>query len=138
MFIAEVLAFMNSRGIQPSGPSFFRFNAVDTDGEMDMEFGYFTEKLHPGAGPIRSGILPSGSYLSATWIGAYTHLEEVQRLMSAWVDANSLRVDRDVNESGTIYGCRIEIHHVSPPIEPEPEKWRTEIAMLLKPGAADQ
>jgi hypothetical protein len=136
LFLTEVLAYISAKGIQSYGPSFFRHLALDADGEMDMEFGYFTEKLHPGSGPIRSGTLPSGSFISVNWTGSYACLADVHLMMTGWIGASGVAIDRTVTPESTTYGCRIEIHHVAPPIQPNPEKWQTEIAIMIKSGGS--
>ena len=66
LFLPEVRNFMEEQSIPRTGPAFFRYNTISASGEMDIEFGHFTDKLYFGSGPVRAGILPAGSFMSVT------------------------------------------------------------------------
>ena len=134
LFLSEVLAHIVAHNVENYGPAFYRYISLDSDGELEAEFGYFTERVATGSWPIRSGTLPAGSYVATDWWGDYERLPEVQRLLDGWVSENDLVVD--VTETGgkTEFGCRMEIFHVAPPIEQLPENWKTEVAILLQSG----
>lgn len=131
LFFSELWEFMAARGIKEAGPGFMRYRSID-DGELDMEFGYLTPRVLAAGGPVRSGILPSGMFMTAEWTGPYERLPEVNAMLPGW--ARHCGVDLDVTETGAgvVYGCRLEIYHVTPCETENPEQFRTEIAIMAR------
>jgi hypothetical protein len=132
LFLPEIRKFMEENGITDFGPSFLRYNVIGPNGDMDIEFGHFTDKLHSGSGPIRAGILPGGSFVSVTWKGHYNKLTDVNAMLMGWGKMKGVAWDCAATEAGLFFGCRIDIFHTSMRNEPNPEKWLTEIAVMLK------
>jgi effector-binding domain-containing protein len=137
LFLPEVRKFMEEQGIPYTGPSFFRYNTISPTGEMDIEFGHFTDKLYSGSGPVRAGILPAGSFMSVTWTGHYNRLSDVNAMLMGWAKMTGVEWDCASTEAGTFFGCRIDIFHRSMRNEPNPDKWETEVAIMLKVGAGE-
>ena len=71
LFFSELRDFMAARGVGDSGPGFMRYLSIGKNGELDIEFGYLTTRVHAGGGPVRSGILPAGTFMTAEWTGPY-------------------------------------------------------------------
>lgn len=138
LFLPEVRSFMEEQGIVVTGPSFFRYNMISANGEMDIEFGHFTDKLYSGGGPVRAGILPAGSFMSMTWIGHYNKLSDVNAMLMGWAKEKSIEWDSASTEGGIFFGCRIDIFHKSMRTEPNPERWETEVAIMLKSGGGGE
>jgi effector-binding domain-containing protein len=137
-FIPEVRKFMRERGIEDIGPSFFRYSMVSGSKEMEIEFGHFTDKVYPGAGPIRSGVLPGGSFMSVTWTGHYSHLTDVHAMLLGWGHMKDVEWDVETIEDRQYFGCRIDVFHKSMRNEPNPDNWVTELAVQLKGGFVDR
>lgn len=137
LFLPEVRNFMQAEGIAHGGPAFFRYNTISPTGEMDIEFGHFTDKLYAGGGPIRAGILPGGSFMSVTWEGHYNKLSDVDAMLMGWADIKGVEWDCASTEVGVFYGCRIDIFHKTELDDPAPEQWQTEIAIMLKGDAGE-
>lgn len=134
LFYSELRDFMAARSIVDAGPGFMRYLAVSRDGELDMEFGYLTPRIYAGGGPVRSGVLPSGTFMRAEWIGPYEKLPEVNAMLPGWAQHNGVELDVVTTDGGMVYGCRLEIFHVSPKHTDDPERFRTEIAVLTRSG----
>lgn len=132
VFYSELRNFMRDRGIDDGGPGFLRYLSIGKSGEMDMEFGYFTERLHAGAGPVRSGQLPSGAFVTARWNGPYENLNEAEAMVVGWATHSNLPLDTTETETGTNYGCRLAIFHVSPKHTEDHSALITEIAVLTR------
>ena len=135
LFLPEIRKFMHEAGIADFGPSFFRYNAISPAGEIDMEFGHFTDKLYTGSGPIRAGILPGGSFVSVAWTGHWEKLPDVSAMLMGWGEMKGVGWDCASTEAGLIFGCRIDIFHTSAPDKPNPGESRTEVALMLKADA---
>lgn len=137
LFLSEVRAFMEQKGYDDRGPAFFRYDQIDEGGQLEMEFGYFTGKHHAGAGPVRSGILPSGRYITVVWQGTYDRLADVTAMLVGW--AKETGVSWDVERQGTneIFAGRLEIYHDDLMSQPDPAKWRTEVAIKVADNSPD-
>lgn len=134
VFFTELRQHMNGRGIDDAGPGFLRYVRVGQDGEHEMEFGYFTDRVHAGSGPIRSGILPAGTFMSSEWVGPYDKLAEVNAMWPAWVQYTGADLDINETDAGIDYACRLKIFHVSPRHTQNPAEFRTEIAIMMRSG----
>jgi effector-binding domain-containing protein len=132
LFLPEVRSYMVEQGIDASGPAFLRYQTIEFTGEMDVEFGIFTDKLYNGNGPIRAGFLPAGSYVSVTWLGSYEGLPEVDAMLMGWGQQKHMEWDMASTEAGLFFGCRIFIFHRTPRVELDPTRYETEVAIKLK------
>ena len=135
LFFSELRDFMGARGVEDAGPGFMRYLSIGKTGELDMEFGYLTTRVHAGGGPVRSGILPAGTFMTAEWTGPYEKLGEVNAMLPGW--ARHSGIELDVTETGeaTVYGCRLEIYHVTPRHTDDSAAFRTEIAVMTRSNA---
>ena len=132
LFLPEVRRFMTERGIDATGPAFLRFHAIEAAGEMDIEFGVFTDRPYAGNGPVRPGILPAGSYVSATWFGPYEALPDVDVMLMGWSQQKRMEWDTVSNDGGVSFGCRISIFHKTPRIETDAARFEPEVAIRLR------
>ena len=99
LFFSELRDFMTARGVEDAGPGFMRYLSVDRNGELDMEFGYLTPRIHPGGGPVRSGVLPSGMFMTAEWTGPYEKLPEVNAMLPGWAQHAGIELEASGNMS---------------------------------------
>src|ERR1700678_4287210 len=61
--LAEARAEIKEAGIETVGYGFLRLHAIDMDGPMDLEAGYFTAgSVHTAHPRLRSGSMAAGSY----------------------------------------------------------------------------
>ncbi len=132
LFLTEVSTFLTEKGFEGVGPAFFRYNQIDQDGQMQMEFGYLTSKSYAGDGPIRSGILPAGRFASVTWFGPTDRLSDVTAILIGWAKETGVVWDRQPTHAGDQFAGRLEVYHTNSKNEPDPDKWRTELAIKIK------
>jgi len=137
LFFTELREFITARAIDDAGPGFFRYLTIADSGELDMEFGYFTTRMHPGGGPFRSGVLPAGLFMTAEWMGPYERLTDIHAMLPGWAAENGVSWQMRRANGEVSYGCRLEIFHQSPRHVDNPSDYRTEIAILLDSGKAD-
>lgn len=137
LFFSELRDFMAVRAIDDSGPGFLRYHTVGADGELDIEFGYFTSRVHSGGGPIRSGMLPAGLFMTAEWTGPYERLSDIHAMLPGWAAENSVTWQMSQQGNETAYGCRLEIFHTTPRHVENEQEFRTEIAILLDNGKGE-
>ena len=133
LFLSEVRGYLEKQAIVVGAP-FLRFAPFDANGEGDMEFGFFTERQYGVPTPMRSGVLPGGSYMSAIWRGGYERLYDVNMMLLGWGKMTDTQWETAVLEQGGLQGCRLAIFHQTSRHMPDPQDWLTELAFLQKAG----
>jgi effector-binding domain-containing protein len=137
LFFSELRDFIAARAIDDMGPGFLRYHTMSSDGELDIEFGYFTSRVHQGGGPFRSGVLPAGPFMTAEWTGPYERLTDIHAMLPGWAAENGVNWQMRQDGNETSYGCRLEIFHRTPRHVEDPAQYRTEIAILLDNSKSD-
>ncbi|QXE38265.1 GyrI-like domain-containing protein [Streptomyces sp. GMY02] len=122
-------------GIAPAGPPFLRYHVIDMKNLLEVEAGVpvATTRELPTDSGLSAGVLPGGRYLTAVCAG--TADVAVTRDFLEWARAHGMEWDRKETPSGDRWGCRLERFLTNPAEEPNPEKWRTELAFRLADGA---
>ena len=135
--IPAVFEWLAQRGIEPAGAPFLKFDVIDMEGELVIQAGV------PIAAPVAAGaegegddevfcsVLPAGRYATATHLGAFDELIDATRALLEWAAASGLVWDSIETDAGTSWGCRLEIYHTNPALEPDPAKYRTQLAFRL-------
>jgi effector-binding domain-containing protein len=131
IYLSEVRDFMAARDIRDSGAAFFRYNIIDMDGDLEMEFGYLTPRPYQGGGPVRSGVMPGGRFASVFWQGAYKKLYDVNAVLIGWANETGVEWDSKASPAGEHFACRLELYLRGPDNEPDPAKWLTEVAIKV-------
>ncbi|MFE3249789.1 GyrI-like domain-containing protein [Streptomyces sp. NPDC059209] len=130
-----VIGRLAELGIAPAGPPFLRYHVIDMKNLLQVEAGVpvaAAPELPPDNG-LSADVLPGGRYLTAVCAG--TADVAVTREFLEWAQAHDMRWDRDTTSAGDRWGCRLERFLTNPAEEPDPEKWRTELAFRLADGA---
>jgi effector-binding domain-containing protein len=128
--LGEVAKWAVANGVA-TGAAFFRYNLIDMKGLLDMEFGFFTDGKVKAEGTVMAGSMPAGRYVSLTWIGSPAKLYDVTTMLIGWGKERAIRWDGAATEKGDSFACRIEIYKTDPDVEPDMDKWETEIAIKL-------
>lgn len=124
---AEVFGWLAARGVSPVGPPFWKYNVVDMDRLLEIEAGVGVERVVSGDRRVISDTLPAGRYATLHHTGHPSTLIEATRTLLEWAAANSLTFDVDGNR----WGARLELYLTDPQIEPDLDKWETELAFRL-------
>jgi hypothetical protein len=80
---------------------------------------------------VKAGVLPAGRYAALTFTGVHNGYEGNKQLIG-WVRANGLEMDRWDVATGDAFRSRVEHMLMGPDDDPDPAKWDTEVAILLK------
>jgi len=114
--LIEVMKYLGKAGVTPTGPPFSRYHRMGPD-ELDLEAGMPVSKPVPGEGRIKGSELPGGR-IAVTWhVGNYDKLPETHALLEAWIKKQTLKSR----------GGAWEVYWTDPGLEPNPEKWKTQI-----------
>jgi effector-binding domain-containing protein len=127
--IAEVLAWLEVRGIERSGPPFNRFHVIDMKGMMHIETGVPVANPIEGDERVRPGMLPAGKYASLIYIGGGI---SGNKALIEWVRAQGLAFDRWDDPAGDAFASRYESYLTDPAGQPLKSKWEIEVAIKLK------
>jgi hypothetical protein len=74
-------------------------------------------------------------FMTAEWTGPYEKLREINAMLPGWAQYSGVELDVTETEEGTVFGCRLEIYHVTPKHTDDPESFRTEIAIMTRANA---
>lgn len=129
--IPEIAGWLSARGIEPAGAPFLRYNVIDMERELEMEGGFPVPVPVEGEGDIQAGILPAGRYATVTHVGHPDQLIDVTAGLLSWAHEQGLRWDMSAADRGDRWGCRLEFYKTNPAVEPDMNKWETELAFRL-------
>jgi effector-binding domain-containing protein len=114
--LTEVMKYLGKQGVMPAGPPFSRYHRVGPD-ELDLEAGFPVSKAVAGEGRIKASELPGGR-TAVTWhFGSYDKLMESHSLLEAWIKKQPLKPR----------GGAWEVYWTDPGLEPNPQKWKTQV-----------
>src|SRR5260370_20389324 len=115
---AELFAWLGARGIAPAGAPFFKYNGIDMEGQVEIEWGVPTAVQIQQDGRVLAGVLPAGRYATLVHQGPYSDLVKANAALLKWVADNGLALDMAKTPAGGKFGCRLEIHPTDPRNEP--------------------
>lgn len=129
---AEVLAWLKQRGVAPAGPPFVRYLWIDHEMELpqtELEVAVPVSAPVAGDGRVIAGTLPAGRYAVLMHIGPYDDLRDSTDRLLTWAEDSGVRWQR--SPDGKSWAARTESYVTHPVSEPDPEKWRSELAFLV-------
>jgi effector-binding domain-containing protein len=119
--LPEVWRYIRNNGGTPAGPPFTRYHGFSED-RVDIEGGLPVASPLPGEGRIIAGVLPGGSVATTVHMGPYDRLPHAHDALHEWIEAN-----KKVSA-----GSQWEVYWTDPGLEPNPEKWKTELVWPIK------
>ena len=130
--LREVYAWLESHGVEAAGEPFVRYLVVDyNNGMLDIEAGVPVAEAVSGDERVQGRVIPAGSYATVIHRGPYTSLADTTAELLAWGKATGVPWQVREQSGVTTWGGRIEHYRTGPADEPDPQNWRTEIAILL-------
>jgi effector-binding domain-containing protein len=130
-FLGEVFGWVGGHGLTPAGAPFFKYNVVDMEHGLEIEFGVPTATLAVGDDRVIASVLPAGRYASLVHRGPYEQLYDANGALLDWIKQQGLKMDVRPSPQGDRFGCRLEVYLTDPAVEKDPQKWETEVAILL-------
>lgn len=129
--LPEIFGWLTVRDVEPAGAPFFRYHRLDTDETVDIEVGVPTPEPLTGEGDIQPGVLPAGAYAATEHLGHPDQLAGVTAELLEWAAAEGLRWDRREASDGEHWGCRLEVYHTDPRVQPDMNQWETQLLFRL-------
>jgi effector-binding domain-containing protein len=130
-FLGEVFGWAAEHGVTPAGAPFFRYNVIDMERTLEIEFGVPTVNLVKGDDRVIAGMLPAGRYASLVHRGSYDQLRDANGALLDWIKEQGFKMDVSESAQGDRFGCRLEIYLTDPTVEKDPQNWETEVAIRL-------
>jgi effector-binding domain-containing protein len=128
----EAMALLTGKGITPSGPPFIRYLITDMDKKLDIEVGFPVATVVAGNDRVSAGVLPAGRYAVLSYFGPYENLVAVTTEFLAWAEKNAIVWQTSTSDGIEWWVGRLEWYPTDPAKEPDPQKWQTELAFLVK------
>jgi effector-binding domain-containing protein len=129
--LPEVFGWLAKRGIAPAGAPFFKYNVIDMERQLEIEFGVPTSEMVAGDARVHPGRLPVGRYASLVHRGPYKELYDANAALIGWANERAIRFDVEKTDAGDRFGCRLEIYRTDPRKEPNPANFETEVAIRV-------
>lgn len=129
--IPEVKQWMQERGIKASGVDFFLYKSMNEEGMLECEAGFPVSQAVEGEGTVIAGVFPEGNYASIVYTGDFKDMMQGHVALEKWIAEQGLTEVKQVGNEKTQWGGRTEFYLVDPELEPDPEKWQTEIVFKL-------
>jgi effector-binding domain-containing protein len=128
----EVFGWLDSQGVAPSGAPFIRYLTTDMSKKLDIEVGVPTENVVAGNERISSGAFPAGKYATLIYSGPYegNGLYNATAALLDWAKENHIVWQQSLKDGTEWWEARLEWYITDPQLEPDPQKWQTELAFL--------
>ena len=127
----EVSEWLAGKGMKPAGPPIIRYLTTDMDKGLDIEVGFPIAAAATGSGRVSVVTLPAGRYAVTVHSGPYDELVAATAELLAWAEKNGVVWQTSIVDGVEWWAGRIESYPTDPDKEPDPQKWKTELAFLI-------
>ncbi len=131
--IPEIMAWLGMHGVAPAGAPFLRYRVIDMEGKVVVEAGVPVDDSAVGSIVDQSELqlqsLPAGRYVTATHYGHVDQLKDANEALMTWAAEQDITWDMSIADDGQHWACRLETYLTNPSEQPDPNQWRTLIAM---------
>ncbi|MEX0914148.1 MAG: GyrI-like domain-containing protein [Demequina sp.] len=117
--IDELERYMDSRGIQPSGPSLLRYRTVSERAPFIVEVGWVMEETPWIDVPFVADTLPAGRYAVAVHEGPYSQLSATTGELLDWGRAEHMIFDVIHTSEGSEWASWYELYTGVPAYGPD-------------------
>lgn len=129
--IPEIFSWIQQNNVEQDGPPFFHYRRLENNSMIEAEVGVPVKKPVSGDEKVKSGTFSEGDYATLTYYGPYSNLRSVHASLEKWIDTHGHKHKVETDNTGIQRGSRIE-SYPSPMGETNPEKLRTDIAVLVE------
>ncbi|MCW3094048.1 MAG: transcriptional activator ligand binding domain protein [Ferruginibacter sp.] len=130
--IGEVKQWIEQHNIATDCTPFFLYKSMNGNNELEATAGILVNAPATGNEHIKPGSFPQGKYATLIYTGDYNNLIEGHMTLEAYVKQNGLNEKEKKSGDVVEWGGRTEFYLTDPALEPDPLKWKTEIAFLLE------
>ena len=128
----ELFGWLAAHGIAPAGPPLIRYLVIDMAGKMQIELGVPVAAPVTAGGRVQPGSLPEGRYLVFRHTGPYDGLIASNAALQRWAREHQVELDTWDTAEGSAWRGRAEHYLTDPAQEPDPAKFETDVAFLIR------
>jgi effector-binding domain-containing protein len=129
--IPELFGWLGSRGIEPAGAPFLKYDVIDMERQLEIEAGVPVPAPVEGGGDVLCAVLPAGRYATVTHVGHPDGLVAVTAALLDWAADQGLEWDMSETDEGERWSCRLEVYRTDPREQPDLNKWETDLVFRL-------
>jgi len=126
--LAELVAWLAERDIEPTGHFFLRLHVVNMAALMDIEVGVQASSDSADE-RVRAGTIPAGDYAVLAYRAKSM---AANKLLHGWVREQRLKLDTHPLPGGEAFASRCETYLTDPRTEPRKTRWVVELAFLTR------
>lgn len=131
--VGEIFAWLGEKEVQPSGAPFFRYLVIgDTEKKFKLEVGVPITSPMFGDERVITGTIPAGKYATLVHIGHPDCIGNSFTVLEEWAKDHDIEWDNQMEGEEELWGGRFEYYLTDPAVEPNLEKWSTEIAYKIR------
>ena len=130
----ELFGWLAGQGIAPAGPPLIRYLIIDMAGDLQIELGVPVAAPVTASGRVRPGVLPEGRYAVLRHTGPYDGLMASNAALLQWAQEKGIAFDTWDTAGGEAWRGRAEHYLTDPSQEPDPAKFETDVAFLIREG----
>lgn len=131
--VPEIYQWLAEHDVVPTGGPIYRYHTIgDDDREFDLEVCVPVANPVQAAGRVHAGIVPAGRYAVMVHEGHPDKQHRSHAALQEWAAARNLVLDKTGDGHDEVWAARCESYLTNPEEQPDPDKWSTEIAYLLK------
>ena len=130
----EVFGWLKNQGVTPSGPAIIRYLTTDMSKKLDLDVGFTIDPAIPGDERVRVEALPAGRYATLLYTGPYKGqgIYKATVALLEWAKENNIAWNVSQKDGVEWWQGRTEFYMTDPDFEPDPKKYQTELAFLVK------
>jgi effector-binding domain-containing protein len=130
--LPDVFGWVSAHGLQPAGAPFLKYNVIDMERQLEIEAGVPVVRTGVQSDDsVLLGVLPAGRYATVMHVGHPAGLRNATGALLDWATEQGLKWDVAETGDGQRWGCRLEIYQTDPNVEPDMDKWETQLAFRL-------
>ena len=131
---SELSAWVSENNISISGTPIIRYFSIDYGtGDVSIDVGYpVSSNKVPAHNHIKIDEIPHGTYATLIHSGTYENLFETTAMLLAWGQKQGIKWKSLQDNKMTTWQSRIEHYLVGPTDTQNPDKWKTEVAILVE------
>jgi effector-binding domain-containing protein len=128
----QLFGWLAGQGLALAGPPFIRYLVIDMAGELRIELAAPLAAPVAASGRVQPGTLPAGRYVVLRHTGPYDGLVASNAALQRWARERGIEFDIENTADGSAWRGRAEHYLTDPRQEPDPAKWETDVAYLIR------
>lgn len=130
--INEVTEWLSHKDVKIAGPLFYRYCVVgNAEKPFSIEVGFPVSMLVEGDERVTTGHIPNGTFATLIHCGHPDKLDRSFETLQSWANNQGIRWKQHIENGEPVWDGRFEFFMTNPTDEPDMNKWRTAIAVLI-------